>query len=401
MEFMADGTVTSARGFVAGAVAAGVKESGNLDVCVVASERDCVGTAVFTTNQVAAAPVLVDKATLAQNQTWLRAVTTNAGNANACTGGRGMMNAREMQRLTAVALDCEPEQVLVLSTGVIGVQLPMDKIEAGIRSAAQNMSAANGLLATQAIMTTDLAPKHLAVTVELPGGTVTVGGMAKGSGMIHPNMATMLGVITTDAAVAADVLDGVLKTAVNLSFNRITVDGDTSTNDTVILLANGSSGVAVDEAGLAAFQGTVTAVCTELAKMIVRDGEGASKFVEIRVSGAESEAEAHQVANTIATSPLVKTAFAGSDPNWGRILAAAGRAGVQFNQHGCALWIGDGLQLLDKGTPTDFDEDAATAVFAQPDINLHLSIGTGTGEATIWTCDLTHDYVTINADYRT
>ena len=401
MEHIADGTVTSARGFVAGTVAAGVKESGNLDVCVVASEGDCVGTAVFTTNQAAAAPVLVDKATLPQNKTRLRAMTTNAGNANACTGEQGMMNAREMQRITAVALDCDPEQVLVLSTGVIGVQLPMDKIEAGITNAAQNMSAANGLLATQAIMTTDLAAKHLAVTVELPGGMVTVGGMAKGSGMIHPNMATMLGMLTTDAVVDVDMLDSVLKTAVNQSFNRITVDGDTSTNDTVILLANGASGVVVDGDGLEVFQEAVTAVCTELAQMIVRDGEGASKFVEIRVTGAATEADAHQIANTIATSPLVKTAFAGGDPNWGRILAAAGRAGVQFDQHACALWIGDGLQLLAKGTPTDFSEDAATAVFAQPDINLHLSIGTGAGETIIWTCDLTHDYVTINADYRT
>jgi glutamate N-acetyltransferase/amino-acid N-acetyltransferase len=401
MEFIADGTVTTARGFVAGAVAAGVKQSGNLDVCVVASERDCTGTAVFTLNQVAAAPVLVDKTTLAQNKMRLRAVVANAGNANACTGEQGMANAREMQRVTAVALDCDPEQVLVLSTGVIGVQLPMDKIEAGITKAAQDLSADNGILATQAIMTTDTKPKHLAVQVDLSGGTVTVGGMAKGSGMIHPNMATMLGVLTTDAAVEAGMLDQVLKTAVNLSFNRITVDGDTSTNDTVILLANGASGVPVDEEGLEVFQGAVTAVCTELAKMIVRDGEGASKFVEIRVTGTATEAEAHQIANTIATSPLVKTAFAGGDPNWGRILAAAGRAGVMFEQHECALWIGNGLQLLYKGTPTDFSEDEAAAVFAQPDITLHLSVGTGTGEATVWTCDLTHDYVTINADYRT
>ncbi len=401
MEFLTDGSVTAAQGFVAGAVAARVKDSGNLDVCVVASEGDCVGTAVFTTNQVAAAPVLVDKATLAQNQTRLRAVVANAGNANACTGEQGIANAREMQRLTAVALDCDPDQVLVLSTGVIGVQLPMEKIEGGIQGAAQNLAAENGLLATQAIMTTDIVPKHVAVQVTLPGGMVTVGGMSKGSGMIHPNMATMLGVITTDAAVEADVLERVLKTAVNLSFNRITVDGDTSTNDTVILLANGASGVVVDGDDLEVFQGAVTAVCTELAQMIVRDGEGASKFVEIRVTGAATEADAHQIANTIATSPLVKTAFAGGDPNWGRILAAAGRAGVQFDQHACALWIGDGLQLLAKGTPTDFSEDAATAVFAQPDINLHLSIGIGTGETIIWTCDLTHDYVTINADYRT
>jgi len=237
--------------------------------------------------------------------------------------------------------------------------------------------------------------------VELPGGTVTVGGMAKGSGMIHPNMATMLAVVTTDAAVGAAVLDGVLRTAVNRSFNCISVDGDTSTNDTVILLANGASGVAVDEAGLAVFQGAVTAVCIELAKMIVRDGEGASKFVEIRVSGTATEAEAHQIANTIATSPLVKTAFAGGDPNWGRILAAAGRAGVAFDQNECALWIGDGLQLLRNGAPADFREAAAAAVFGQSDIRLHLSVGTGRGEAAVWTCDLTHEYVSINADYRT
>jgi glutamate N-acetyltransferase/amino-acid N-acetyltransferase len=192
-----------------------------------------------------------------------------------------------------------------------------------------------------------------------------------------------------------------LRAAVNRSFNCISVDGDTSTNDTVILLANGASGVAVDEAGLAVFQGAVTAVCTELAKMIVRDGEGASKFVEIRVSGTDTEADAHQIANTIATSPLVKTAFAGGDPNWGRILAAAGRAGVAFDQNECALWIGDGLQLLAKGTPTDFREAAAAAVFAQSEINLHLSVGKGTAKATVWTCDLTHEYVTINADYRT
>jgi glutamate N-acetyltransferase/amino-acid N-acetyltransferase len=408
MEFLADGTVTTAKGFMAGAVAAGVKQSGNLDVAVVASERECVGTAVFTTNQVAAAPVLVDKATLANNQARLRAVVANAGNANACTGEQGMANARAMQQMAAAALGCDPDQVLVLSTGVIGVQLPMDKVEAGILGAVGEIKSGGaagrrggGERAARAIMTTDTRPKQLAVLVELPGGTVTVGGMAKGSGMIHPNMATMLAVVTTDAAVLAAVLDGALWTAVNRSFNCISVDGDTSTNDTVILLANGASGVAVDEAGLAAFQGAVTAVCIELAKMIVRDGEGASKFVEIQVSGTATEAEAHQIANTIATSPLVKTAFAGGDPNWGRILAAAGRAGVPFDQNECALWVGDGLQLLRNGAPADFREAAAAAVFGQSDIRLHLSVGTGRGEATVWTCDLTHEYVSINADYRT
>jgi glutamate N-acetyltransferase/amino-acid N-acetyltransferase len=408
MEFLVDGTVTAARGFVAGAVAAGVKQSGNLDVAVVASEVDCVGAAVFTTNQVAAAPVLVDKITLASNRRRLRAVVANAGNANACTGEQGMANARAMQQMTAAALDCDPDQVLVLSTGVIGVQLPMDKVEAGIVGAVGEMKSGGaeerrrgGERAARAIMTTDTRPKQLAVQVEVRGGMVTVGGMAKGAGMIHPNMATMLAVLTTDAAVEAAVLDGVLRTAVQRSFNRISVDGDTSTNDSVIVLANGASGVRVADDGLAGFQEAVTAVCTELAKMIVRDGEGASKFVEIRVSGTATEADAHQIANMIATSSLVKTAFAGGDPNWGRILAAAGRAGVTFDQDECALWIGDGLQLLAKGTATDFSEAAAAAVFAQSDIKVHLSVGDGTAEATVWTCDLTQEYVAINADYRT
>jgi glutamate N-acetyltransferase/amino-acid N-acetyltransferase len=214
-------------------------------------------------------------------------------------------------------------------------------------------------------------------------------------------MATMLAVVTTDAMVEPGILAQVLKTAVDLSFNRISVDGDTSTNDTVILLANGASGVRVEREGLVTFQEAVTAVCTQLAQMIVRDGEGASKFVEIRVTGTATAAEAHQIANTIATSPLVKTAFAGGDPNWGRILAAAGRAGVIFDQHQSALWVGDGLQLLNNGTPTTFSEKEAAAVFTHSDINLHLSVGPGPGEAIVWTCDLTHDYVTINADYRT
>ncbi len=395
------GTVCDTTGFVAGAVACGVKQSGNLDVTILASEGEATAAAVFTQSMVVAAPVIASRDMMPKSCDRLRAVVVNAGNANACTGDEGLANAREMQRLTAVSLNCDPDQVFVMSTGVIGVQLPMDKIEKGISEAGQNLSADNGMLTTQAIMTTDLAPKHLSIEVELPGGTVTIGGMCKGSGMIHPNMATMLGILTTDADVSAEMLDSVLQTATNLSFNRITVDGDTSTNDTVLLMANGASGVAIDEASLGLFQEAVTAVCTQLAQKIVRDGEGASKFVEIRVSGTESDEDAHQIANTIATSPLVKTAFAGSDPNWGRIMMAAGRSGVTFNQHDCALWIGNGLQLLKDGTPTGFDMDAATAVFAETDITLHLSTGSGSGEATVWTCDLTHGYITINADYTT
>jgi glutamate N-acetyltransferase/amino-acid N-acetyltransferase len=361
---------------------------------------------MFTKNQVVAAPVIVDRETLAVNNSRLRAVVINSKNANACTGEPGLANARVTQQIAAEVLGCEANQILVLSTGVIGVQLPMAKLEAGIVAGVKGLSRENGRLAAEAIMTTDTHPKHLAVRVELPGGPVVIGGMAKGAGMIHPNMATMLAVLTTDAAVAPDVLDGLLRTAVNRSFNRISIDGDTSTNDTILLLANGMSGTAVIEPdSIAQFGAALNQLCAALAHMIVRDGEGASKFVEIQVTGAKSEADAHQIANTIATSPLVKTAFAGSDANWGRLLMAAGRAGVPFDQTKINLWIGihqaDELQLVANGTPTEYKEAAAAAVFAEAEFMVRLDLGVGGVTAVVWTTDLSHDYVSINADYRT
>lgn len=413
MDIIKEGTVTNPAGFEAAAVRCGLKQSGNLDLVLVAGGGDCTAAGVFTQNLFAAAPVVVDKETLGRNKTAVSAIVINAGNANACTGEPGIANARAMQTITAESLGCQPEQVLVLSTGVIGVQLPMEKVSAGIKTAAGQLSRENGLLAAQGMMTTDTYPKHLAVQVELPGGVVTIGGMAKGAGMIHPNMATMLGVLTTDAVVSADALQGMLETAVSASFNCISVDGDTSTNDTVLLLANGKSGVGVETAeSHHLFQQALTFVCAELAKMIVRDGEGASKFVEIQVSGTTTQAEAHAIANTIATSPLVKTAFAGSDPNWGRILAAAGRAGVWFDTAQVNLWVGgmghgltqintDLLCLVRVGTPTDYQESVAAAVFALPEFVVKLEVGSGPGTAVVWTTDLTHEYVTINADYRT
>ncbi len=402
-----EGSVTSPQGFTAVAVAAGIKKEDQLDLAIVHSGQDCSCAAMFTKNQVVAAPVIVDKETLAQNKRRLRAVVINSKNANACTGEPGLANARATQRIAATALGCNSDQVLVLSTGVIGVQLPMDKLAAGISAGAAGLTPENGRLAAEAIMTTDTHPKHVAVTVSLPGGPVTIGGMAKGAGMLHPNMATMLSVLTTDAAVAPDVLDGLLKTAVNLSFNRISIDGDTSTNDTILLLANGASGTAVSSPGdMAQFGTALNQLCTALAHMIVRDGEGATKFVEIQVTGAKSEADAHQIANTIATSPLVKTAFAGSDANWGRLLMAAGRAGVAFNQTKIDLWIGasqpNELQLVANGTPTKYQEVDAAAVFAEPEFKILLDLGDGGGRtAVVWTTDLSHDYVSINADYRT
>jgi len=268
-----------------------------------------------------------------------------------------------------------------------------------------DLSADHGRQAAQAIMTTDTVPKHAAVRVELPGGTVTIGGMSKGSGMIHPDMATMFGVHTTDAVIEADVLDQCLRTAVDQSYNRISVDGDTSTNDTVLILANGANGVTVDDArSRELFQEALNKLFVYLAQQIVRDGEGASKFVEINVAGAENDQTAHQIANTIATSALVKTAFAGSDANWGRILAAAGRAGVPFEQEKTALWVGVAgpreLQLLVGGTPTAYLEKDAAAVFAEPEFKIWFELDQGSGKATVWTSDLTHDYVSINADYR-
>ncbi|GMR09964.1 MAG: bifunctional glutamate N-acetyltransferase/amino-acid acetyltransferase ArgJ [Anaerolineae bacterium] len=406
MKILADGGVTSPQGFEAAASACGLKPSGAPDLALVVSERDCSGAGVFTRNSLPAAPVTLDRVTLKRNSDRLRGVVANSGNANACTGLAGLEAAQEMQRLTAESLSCVADQVLVLSTGVIGVQLDVAKVGRGIRQSVAGLAAENGSAAAEAIMTTDTRPKQVAVSVELPGGTVTIGGMAKGSGMIHPDMATMLAVLTTDAQVAAPVLQRLLRSAVERSFNRISVDGDTSTNDSVLLLANGASGVELEEqADLAPFTEALDRVCLTLAQAIVRDGEGATKFVTLSVVGAPEEKAAVWIARTIATSPLVKTALAGGDPNWGRVLAAAGRAGIGLDPSRLGLWIGsdgeDELQLVRAGEAADWEEAAAASILAQPEITLRLDLGQGEASATVWTCDLTHEYVTINTDYRT
>ena len=405
-EGIPNGTVTEPRGFVAGAVACGLKESGDLDLALLYSEQDCTAAGVFTKSQVVAAPVILDRETLNLNSSLIRGVIANSGCANACTGAQGLTKAREMQRAAAAHFDCRPEQFLVLSTGVIGVSLSLEKVRAGLNELIHGLSADQGEDAARAIMTTDTRHKQFAVRLHLPDGMVKIGGMAKGSGMIHPDMATMLATITTDAAIPAQTLKTLLDDAIDNSFNCISVDGDTSTNDTVLLLANGASGVSLDDdASLSSFAAALNHVCLELAKMIVRDGEGVSKFVEIRVTGAVTIDRARQVASTIAISPLVKTALAGSDPNWGRILMAAGRAGVPLNQDRLALWISNPdtppLLLVKQGTPTNYLESDAAAIFEMSDINIMLDLGQGNREAIMWTGDLTHDYVTINADYRT
>ncbi|MEZ4516625.1 MAG: bifunctional glutamate N-acetyltransferase/amino-acid acetyltransferase ArgJ [Chloroflexota bacterium] len=312
------GTATSPAGFRAAGVTCGIKESGKPDLAILYSDHDCTAAGVFTRNQVVAAPVIIDRETLATNNTHIRGAIINSGNANACTGDPGLANALAMQQLSAEALNGDANQFLVMSTGVIGVQLPMEQVEAGIAAAAAELSAEGGMAAAQAIMTTDTRPKHQSITLELSGGRVTLGGMAKGAAMIHPNMATLLGIITTDAAIAPDRMKPLLRKAVDQSFNAITVDGDTSTNDTILFLANGASGVeASNEADLALMQDALLALCQALAKMIVLDAEGATKFVEVQVTGALSSTDARQIASTIATSPLVKTAFTVADPQLG------------------------------------------------------------------------------------
>jgi len=400
------GSVTTPRGFLANAVSCGFKKEGQLDLALLFSEYDCAAAAVFTQNQVAAAPVLVDRETLAANNSCIRAVVTNTGTANACTGAQGVEDARQTQATAADVLHCQPNQVFVLSTGVIGVPLPMDKMRRGIGEAAEGLDGSKGPVAARAIMTTDTRPKAFALRIPLPGGDVTIGGIAKGAGMIHPNMATMLSIITTDAAVHPALLQELLAEAVRVSFNCISVDGDTSTNDTVLLLANGSSQVDIgDDETRSLFSAGLTKLCSELAQMIVRDGEGASKFVKILVSGASEAGQARAIASTIATSPLVKTALAGSDPNWGRIMMAAGRAGVFLDQSRVVLKVSipgqPPLTMVENGTPTAYREADAVAIFSESEINLHLDLQLGNVEATMWTTDLTHDYVTINGDYRT
>ena len=401
-------------GFDAAAIAAGIKKSGAPDLALVASRVPCCAAAVFTRNLFPAAPVIFDRQLLAFNNESIHAVLINAGCANACTGPEGTANARLSAEQVALHLGAHEHSVLVMSTGVIGVQLPMDKLLPGIPQVVEKLAPDGWEAAAAAIMTTDTRPKLATRTVTLGEATVTLTGMAKGAGMIHPNMATMLSVIATDAAIAQPVLQQALTDANAVSFNRISVDGDTSTNDTAIVLANGLAGndeiTHTDSDAYAAFVAALTDLCTELAQALVRDGEGVTRFVTVRVQGAASDAEAHQAANTIATSPLVKTAFFGGDANWGRILAAVGRAGIAVQPEQCALFIDGGpdagsrsgaLQLVAGGVPLAYSEEAATAIFAQPEIDVLVDLGLGVGAATVWTSDLSYEYVRINGDYRT
>ena len=396
------GGVTAPRGFRAAGTSAGIKANGGLDLALLVSDAPAQAAAVFTTNLAVAAPVVVSREHLAASGGATRAIVVNSGCANACTGDDGLQAARDMARETARMVGCPVEQVLVASTGVIGVALPIDKIRGGLPTtfAALGNGAGDGALAARAIMTTDPFPKEAATQIGIGGLDVRIGGMAKGSGMIEPMMATMLGFVTTDAAVARALLDRALRAAVDDTFNAITVDGECSTNDCVMLVANGTSGAAVDESSYPAFLGGLTSVCRELALCIVRGGEGATKLVAVTVTGGATSADARKAAKAIANSLLVKTAIHGGDPNWGRLIAVAGRAGVAFDLSRAAVRIGS-IVLFQDGRPFDEAAPEAAAYLSGSELTVSVDLGAGSESSTVWTCDLSADYVRINAEYRT
>ena len=395
--------VTAARGFRASAVEAGIKP-GRTDLALLVSDRPCVASGVFTTNLAKAAPVLVCAEHLKGGSA--RAVIVNAGCANAATGPQGLADARETVALTAQALGCEANEVLVCSTGVIGVNLPMPKIRSAIPVAAASLSAEGGAGAARAIMTTDTKPKESSRTFDVGGVAVTVGGMAKGAGMIAPNLAplhaTMLAFFTTDATIDRAMLDQALIEAVGPTFNRITVDSDTSTNDTAIVLANGAAGampITGPGPDYNLLRDAFREVCRDLALMMIRDGEGVQRIAEVVVKGARSQEDALRIARTIADSPLVKTALHGGDPNWGRILAAAGRAGVHFDIDKADVHIGQVL-VCQGGAALDYDEAVAHDAMLQDPGRLTVDLHAGDASESMWMCDLTRSYVDINAHYR-
>ncbi len=397
------GGVATARGFRAAGISARIKASGKPDLALIVSDTAATAAAVFTLNKVQAAPVLLCKEHLTKSGGLVRAIVANSGCANACTGDTGMADARAMAAETAALIGCPPEQVLVASTGVIGVNLPMDKLRSGIPQAFAALAASEGPQAAQAIMTTDPFPKESCATLTIGGKTVTIGGMAKGSGMIGPNMAphaTMLGFLTTDAAITEPLLRRALVEVVDETFNAITVDGDTSTNDAVMLLANGASGMTIGETEYAPFVRALRAVCLELALGIVRGGEGATKLVTVTVSGAASTKDARTTAMAIANSLLVKTALHGGDPNWGRLIAVAGRAGVAFDPQRAKVTIGS-IVLFENGKPYDDRAPQAAAYLKATDVSVGVDLGAGSASSTVWTCDLSAEYVKINAEYRT
>jgi glutamate N-acetyltransferase/amino-acid N-acetyltransferase len=402
LNFMFDlirsGSITSASGFQAGAVHAGIKSTDELDFAILCSEVTCKAAGVFTTNQIRSAPVILSQRHISKGRA--QAVVANAGCANACVGELGLADAAGMAKLTAKKLDIPVERVLVASTGVIGVPLPMDRIRAAIPQL--KLTKKGGHDFCRAIMTTDTRPKEMAVRVDSEEGKFAIGGVAKGAGMIHPNMATTLCFIATDALVSAGFLSAALYEAVDGSFNMISIDGDTSPSDCTFILANGSAGNApVDFDNGAAFQEALNAVCTHLAKSIARDGEGATKLIEVMVEGAGDQLQARQAARVIVSSPLVKAAIHGNDPNWGRIVAALGRSGARVREDKLDVHFNE-VCVMKRGCPSLFNKaEMASALGKSDSVLIKLCLNLGNGRATAWGCDLSEEYVTINSAYTT
>jgi glutamate N-acetyltransferase/amino-acid N-acetyltransferase len=400
------GGITAPHGFLAAGITAGLKASGNPDLSLVLAPEGAVCAGTFTTSLVRAACVDLCAERLVASGGYARAVLTNSGQANACTGDRGLIDSLRATQALADRLGLAPDAVLICSTGVIGVPIPMDTLLAGLDPLAEALSSEGGAAAARAILTTDLVDKQIALEAELGGRRVRLGGMAKGSGMIHPNMATMLGTLSCDAGVPAEIWKAMVKRAVDRSFNAITVDGDTSTNDTFLAFAAGEP---LSPEFYDALEAGLTAVSQHLAKAIARDGEGATCLLEVRVEGAADDAGARAIARTVCGSSLVKCAVLGRDPNWGRIVAAAGRAGVPFDPEAVALWLGK-HQLMAAGQPLAFDRAAASQYLRQraagayledDTVQIRLVVGDGPGCGLAWGCDLSDQYVRINADYTT
>ena len=402
-----EGGATAAKGFEAAAAAAEIKYKGRTDMALIYSQTPCQAAGTFTSNVVKAAPVKWDRKIVAESP-FAQAVVVNSGIANACTGEEGYGYCRETAKAAADALNISENGVLIGSTGVIGKQLPMDKVAAGIMALAEkkNGTLENGTAAAKAIMTTDTCEKELAVAIQVGGQTVTIGGMAKGSGMIHPNMCTMLAFITTDAVIAKDTLQKALSEDIEDTYNMISVDGDTSTNDTVLLLANGMAENAEIVDGTEDYQKfreALHVINEYLAKKIAGDGEGATALFEVKAVGCENVGQAKTLAKSIVCSNLTKTAIAGHDANWGRILCAMGYSGAQFDPEKVDLFFESSagrIQIIENGTAVDYSEEEATKILSEPEVTAIADVKMGDCEATAWGCDLTHGYIEINADYR-
>ena len=402
-----EGGVTAAKGYKAAGTSAGIKKNGTMDMALIVSEVPCVAAGTFTTNVVKAAPVKWDQ-DIVYNHPYAQAIVCNSGVANACTGAEGYGYCKQTAEAAAKILGIAADSVLVASTGVIGQQIPIDKITAGVEKLAPMVLSTleGGTLAAQAIMTTDTVKKEVAVTVEIGGKEVTIGGCCKGSGMIHPNMCTMLGFVTTDIDITKELLQKALSASIRDTFNMVSVDGDTSTNDTVLLLANGMAGnekITEENDDYRKFCDALNEVNTWLAKAIAGDGEGATALFEVKVVGAESKEQAVTLAKSVVTSNLTKAAIYGHDANWGRILCAMGYSGAQFDPEKVDLFFeskAGKIQIAEDGVALDFSEEKATEILSQPEVTAIADVKMGDVTATAWGCDLTHGYIEINADYR-